>query len=264
MGGAVSNNRDNSLGAFLKSARERTSPEQFGIKKGRRRTPGLRREEVAQLSDISTTWYTWLEQGRTTSVSAQLLARLAQTLKLSYAERHYLFKLANQLDKDEITQLSPQLKQHLLMLTETVSAPTYVMDRHWDLVAWNDECKKLFGGWLNTDKNKNLLRFLFLDPVAKTLISDWQQRAERLVAEYRADSVDWHYDKVHLALVDELTALSEDFKKAWSKQHVLPREGGKRGFFQHGIECFYEQFTLRVADNLDMKMVILRPINETG
>ncbi|SFK73044.1 helix-turn-helix transcriptional regulator [Methylophaga sulfidovorans] len=259
----MSNTRDNSLGAFLKSARERISPKQFGIKKGRRRTPGLRREEVAQLSDISTTWYTWLEQGRTTSVSGHLLARLAKTLKLSNAERHYLFKLANQLDKDEITKLSPELKQHLLMLTETVSAPTYVMDRHWDLVAWNDECKKLFDGWLTTDKSKNLLRFLFLDPLAKTLISDWQQRAERLVAEYRADSVDWHYDKVHLALVDELSALSEEFKSAWNEQHVLPREGGKRGFFQYGIQRFYEQFTLRIADNLDMKMVILRPINES-
>ncbi len=259
----MSNTRDNSLGEFLKSARERISPEQFGIKKGRRRTPGLRREEVAQLSDISTTWYTWLEQGRTTSVSGHLLGRLAKTLKLSNAERHYLFKLANQLDKDEITNLSPELKQHLLMLTETVSAPTYVMDRHWDLVAWNDECKKLFDGWLTTDKSKNLLRFLFLDPLAKTLISDWEQRAERLVAEYRADSVDWHYDKVHLALVDELSALSEEFKSAWNEQHVLPREGGKRGFHLFGTQRFYEQFTLRIADNLDMKVVILRPVNES-
>lgn len=249
------------LGTFLKAARERLSPEDLGFVRGRRRTPGLRREEVAQLCEISTTWYTWLEQGRTESVSSQILVKITRALRLSQAERSYLFKLAHQANENTVTEFSQQRMQHWQDLVNKINAPSYIMDRHWDLLVWNSLASDLFKGWLDLDIEHNLLRFLFFNPVAKELTIDWQQRAERIVAEYRADSANWHYDKVHLALVDELCSTSDQFKTAWHAEKVSAREGGLRQFNCNGKTVSYQQSTLRMADHYDIKMVVLQPLN---
>ena len=127
--------RRKELGAFLKAIRERATPETFGLPIGpRRRTAGLRREEVAQLADISPTWYTWIEQGREVSMSADTLDRLAQALRLERTQRAYLFELAGRRDPKAQDPTTDALPDSLRRVLETQSGPAYVLGRFWDML----------------------------------------------------------------------------------------------------------------------------------
>ncbi|HVC63264.1 MAG TPA: helix-turn-helix transcriptional regulator [Acetobacteraceae bacterium] len=126
------------LGDFIRAQRERLSPAELGLAaQGRRRTPGLRREEVAQLCGLSATWYTWLEQGRDVSVSPLALARVAATLLLGRAERAYLFELAGKRDPDQAGAEAGGVPPALLACVEAIRAPAYVLDRDWNARCWN-------------------------------------------------------------------------------------------------------------------------------
>ena len=246
-------------------------PEDFGLASGsRRRAPGLRREEVAALCGISPTWYAWIEQGRTRAISVQTLGAMARGLKLSQAERSYLFGLAARADPAHPLQTQSDPHQ-LTSLVGAIVTPAYVIDRHWDAIAWNQPAAELFEDWLGTGDaaggeisgvagggDRNLLRYVFLHPRARGFIDDWSGRARRLVAEYRADTAAWHDDPVRRALVDELSWASPEFATAWRLQQVLSREGGLRTF-QHPQKgrCAYEQFTLRVALQSELKLTVL-------
>lgn len=253
------------LGDFLKSQREQTAPAQAGLPHlahGRRRTPGLRREEVAQLCGISVTWYTWIEQGRTDSVSPQALARIADALHLPRAKRAYLFELAGK--KDPVLpaqQAATVVAPEILEVVSQFRAPAYLLDRYWNAVAWNAAARKLFAGWLDgRDKPPNLLRFMFGSAAAQSLTVQWEQRARRLVAEFRADSASLLDDPELQALVEELSAASPLFQRAWHLQDVVEREGGERRFLhpQSG-ELLYRQVNFRVANRPDLKLVTLMP-----
>lgn len=250
-----------SLGDFLRACRERLQPADLGLPGGtrRRRTPGLRREEVAQLCGISPTWYTWLEQGRTAGVSVETLAALAEGLRLSRAERGYLFALAER--ADPAAPRAPVARQTGLQpLVDAVHGPAYMLDRHWDVVACNGAARALFQDWLGRrgEREPNLLRYVFLAPSARTLIVDWPARAQRLVAEYRADTAAWEDDPVRQSLVAGLARESAEFAAAWRSQRVLAREGGQRSFAHpRRGRCDYEQHTLRVAEHPDLKLIVL-------
>lgn len=252
------------MGEFLRAQRDRLRPEDFGLPSGqRRRAPGLRREEAAQLCGISPTWFTWIEQGRTASVSVPTLAAIARGLHLSRAERAYLFELAARTDpapprpdKADPQQLRP--------LMDAIRAPAYVLDRHWDAVIWNKAAAELFAPWLgptHSGPDRNLLRFVFTEPAARKFILNWKSRAERLVAEYRADTAAWGDDPVRKALVQELSDASPEFAAAWRSQQVLSRDGGRRGFAHpRRGRAEYDQFTLRVAQRADLKLTVLVPL----
>jgi len=251
------------LGSFLRSRRLHSQPADFGFAAGaRRRTPGLRREELAQLCGISPTWVAWLEQGRTRSVSVPTLLGLARGLKLTRAERAYLFQLAARADP------APPLDQGgdraaLRQLVGCVSAPAYMLDRHWDAIAWNTAAARLFPAWLGRRAVRgaeppNLLRYVFLDAVARRQVVDWKQRAQRLVAEFRADTVAAGTDPLRQAMIDELCAGSAEFATAWQAEQVQAREGGMRAFRGSGGRIRrYEQLTLRVARHPELKLVVL-------
>ncbi|MEF7614316.1 helix-turn-helix domain-containing protein [Aquincola sp. MAHUQ-54] len=254
------------LAAFLRAGRERLKPDEVGLPAGgRRRAAGLRREEVAQLAGISTTWYTWIEQGRTVAVSARALGALAGALKLSRAERAYLFELAALADpgRPAADGDGGALQQPALQpLVQAVRTPAYVLDRHWDALAWNRPAARLFGGWLGARPmtERNLLRYVFLAPQARTFIADWAERAQRLVAEYRADTAGERDDPAGRALVGGLCSESPAFDAAWRSQRVLAREGGARRFHhpRDGLLA-YEQFTLRLAQHAALKLIVLVP-----
>ena len=253
------------LGAFLRAARERLLPHDFGVAPGRRRrTPGLRREEVAALCGVSPTWYTWIEQGRDVVASAATLRFLAEGLRLSAVERAHLFRLAGRADPDPVPMAAADVEQ-LQMLVDAVAAPAYVLDRHWSAVAWNPGAEALFSGWLRKSvaAHPNLLRYVFLDPGAQRFIVDWAARAERLVAEFRADSVGLHHDSGHLALVAELSRGSVVFEHAWRANRVVAREGGRRGFNLPSGERLFEQFTLKLAMRPDVKLIVLAPCEQS-
>lgn len=254
------------LGDFIKTQREQTPPSQAGLPHlalgGRRRTPGLRREEVAQLCGISVTWYTWIEQGRTDSVSPQALARIAEALHLPRAKRAYLFELAGK--KDPVLpeqQGSDHVAPEVLETVRHFRAPAYLLDRYWNALTWNAPARKLFTGWLDVRSgHPNLLRFMFASAAAQTLTVDWEQRARRVVAEFRADCASLLDDPEVQALVEELSAASTLFKRAWHLQDVVEREGGERRFRhpQQG-ELRYRQVNFRVANRPDLKLVTLMP-----
>lgn len=251
--------RRKALGDFLRSARGRIQPDMVGLPAGgRRRTPGLRREEVAQLCDISVTWYTWIEQGRDVTVSASVWSRLAQVLSLSRAERHYLFELADSTDPVHDYDDGLPLPKALAGSVHSITAPAYILDRNWNVLTCNDALLFLFDGWPRRDERPNLMRYIFLDPAARQLVVDWEQRASRVVAEFRADA-GVHTDEPGLrALLDELLANSAVFSHWWSRHTVVDREGGLREF-NHPTQGLlrFQQLTFRLATRPDCKLIML-------
>jgi transcriptional regulator with XRE-family HTH domain len=248
------------LGAFLRKRREELSLAEAPIKGGstRRRTPGLRREEVAQLCGLSPTWYTWLEQGRDVSVSPGALARVADALHLTAAERAYVFELTRKSDPDveadaDESALPPSLQAALAAIT----APAYVLDPCWRACGWNLAAGGLFSRWLQGPE-QNLLRYVFLDSSAREFICDWENRARRLVAEFRADTVRHANDDDIAELVRELSSASPEFTRFWNDHTVLTREGGVREFNhpEQGL-MRYQQVTLVPAVRSGYKMVML-------
>jgi len=254
----------NKLGEFIRAHRERTTPVSVGLPVGgRRRTPGLRREELAQLCEVSPTWLTWLEQGREVAPSGKLLARIAEVLQLSAAERTYLFSLAERLEPqhdDEAADAGEPLGE----IVAAIDGPAYILDRQWDALAWNEHAAALFGGWLDVEEAEpaqpNLLRFMFRNPAARGLIIDWDDRARRLVAEFRADIGKHASDPSLAALIAELSQGSEDFRALWSAHDVVHREGGLRRFLHpRAGELGFNQITLHLARRHDLKLVMLLP-----
>ncbi|GJJ00500.1 transcriptional regulator [Duganella rhizosphaerae] len=252
----------NKLGEFIRAHRERTLPGSVGLPGGgRRRTPGLRREELAQLCDVSPTWLTWLEQGREVQASGKMLARLAEVLRLSAAERAYLFSLADRLDPHHDDD-GGSAEEALDAIVAAIGAPAYILDRQWDAVAWNPQAAQLFAGWLpplpQSHARPNLLRYMFLSVAARELIVDWPERARRLVAEFRAD-IGRHASEQTLAgLIAELSDASATFAELWNLQDVVGREGGLRRFRhpQQG-DLDFNQVTLHLAKRHDLKLVML-------
>lgn len=254
------NERRHLLAAFLRAHRERLSPAEAGLHGGspRRRTPGLRREEAAQLCGLSPTWYTWIEQARDVSVSPSALARIADALHLTATERAYIFELARKRDPargaDGARKAPPPA---LLAALEAIAAPAYLLDRRWNASGWNALAERLFGGWLG-GAERNLLRYVFLDPMARTFICDWENRAQRLVAEFRADTSRRAGDPDVSKLVQELTRAAPLFARLWDDYGVLEREGGTRTFNhpRDGV-LLYEQITLNPAGCPGYKLVML-------
>jgi transcriptional regulator with XRE-family HTH domain len=250
------------LGEFIRAHRERITPGSVGLPGGgRRRTPGLRREELAQLCDVSPTWLTWLEQGREVSASGKMLARLAEVLRLSAAERGYLFSLAERLDPHQDDD-GGQADESLEAIVAAIDAPAYILDRQWNAVAWNGRAATLFGGWLDVEPKApvkpNLLRFMFRTAAARGLIVGWEDRAQRLVAEFRADIGKHAGDQTLAGLIAELSLESEEFHRLWRLQDVVGREGGRRGFQHPRLgELSFNQVTLHLAKRHDLKLVML-------
>jgi transcriptional regulator with XRE-family HTH domain len=251
------------LADFLRAHRGRLAPDEVGLPKGaRRRTPGLRREEVAQLSGISATWYAWLEQGRDVSASSEALARLARTLKLAAAERAYFFELAGRRDPSAEVggARGGAVPTALDAALAAMAIPAYLLDRTWTPRAWNKPAQRLFTGWLGTAGDKNLLRYVFLDLSARRFIADWEDRARRVLAEFRIDHARHLEDPALRGLVDDLRARSRDFARLWEEQAVTAREGGERRF-DHPEDgpLHYEQISLNVASQPDWKLHLLTP-----
>lgn len=252
------------LGAFLRSHREALTPGDAGQPThplARRRTPGLRREEVAQLCGLSTTWYTWAEQGRDIALSEAALARMATALRLSAAERSYLFELARRRDPaaPSLSTTETAAPAELLAVLAAISAPAYLLDRQWRACGWNAAAARLLAPWLESPE-PCLLRFVFLDPAARRFIEDWDNRARRLLAEFRADTADTPEDPALRDLVADLRSRSPDFARFWNAHAVLAREGGAR-VFHHPREgrVEFEQVTLRPATHPRRKLVVLLP-----
>lgn len=258
--------RRQELGEFLQALRRRSAPEASGFPAGsRRRTQGLRREEVAQLAAISPTWYTWIEQGREVNVSAEVLDRLSQALNLSRSERVYLFEMAGRHDPHGAHQEEDTVPQTLISLLADIAIPAYIMGRYWDVLAWNPPATELFTGWLDQPplagaQLPNLLRFVFESPLARQFVVSWEPRARRIAAEFRADCRNRLEEPALQRLVTELEQASPEFARYWKQHDVLERQGGQRAFNhpRRGL-ISYQQVTLRPEEQDQLKLVLLKP-----
>jgi transcriptional regulator with XRE-family HTH domain len=262
------------LGEFLRARRESLQPLDLALpQRSRRRTPGLRREEVAQLCGISPTWYTWIEQGRTAAISPATLVALAQGLHLTAAERAYLFEVAGRVDPAPAGPAT-SAGLELAALVRAVRTPTYVLDRYWNAIEWNPAAARLFADWLGTDVGRqrralagrpageapNLLRYVFRHPRSKAFLVDWEERARSVVAEFRADAPQMRDDPLRSALIEELSQASREFAAAWRSQRVRVRDGGRRSFrVARGAVRQFDQHILRVASRPDLRMTVLVP-----
>jgi len=258
------NTRRKELAEFLTALRQRGTPEEFGFPSGaRRRTLGLRREEVAQLANISATWYTWIEQGREVNVSAEALDRLALALKLSKSERTYLFDMADRRDPQAHHLEADTAPETLINMLDSIQIPAYILGRTWDVLAWNESARALFTGWLDiaaNDVRPNLLRFVFQHPNAKQFVVNWELRARRLVAEFRADCRSRLEEPALQKLVNELTQANQEFDHFWKQHDVLERQGGQREFNHPQLGLIsYQQVTLRPVEQEQLKLVLLQP-----
>ncbi|GBQ11566.1 putative transcriptional regulator [Swaminathania salitolerans LMG 21291] len=220
---------------------------------------GLRREEAAQLCGISTTWYTWLEQGRDISCSASALGRIASSLRLSPAEREYVFALAELRDPDGSRSASDEMPSPVAGMPDLLKVPCYVLDALWNIRVANEAACTLFGAWFGAG-DRNLLDYVFLDPEARRFMDRWEHNAQRVLAEFRSDSLHGETEKVG-ALVSRLRAASRDFERLWHQQAVTTREGGPRRFHHpaDGVLDF-EQTTLGFTTWPQYRMVVLRPV----
>jgi transcriptional regulator with XRE-family HTH domain len=246
------------LGEFVRVHRERQRPVDPS---GRRRTPGLRREELAQAAGISTTWCAWIEQGRAVQASPGALSRLAKSLALSAAERAYLFELAGCLDPALPPEPAGDAPASLLASVAAIKHPAYGLDRLWNACCWNPAAASLFRGWLDGDHQRNLLLFVFRAPAARKLIPRWEDRARRLLAEFRTDYSHNFRDSRVRTLVETLRRDSPLFTKAWNEQGVRYRLGGVR-HFNHPDDgpLRFEQHTFSPSERPDYKLVMLVPI----
>lgn len=213
--------RRQELAAFLRARRHRTQPADVGLHSGgRRRTPGLRREEVSQLAGVSVTWYTWLEQARKITVSRQVLDSLANGLRLDEAERQHMFALAA--TPLPVMTHSMSLNSSLYQLINVLNPhPAYLLSPSWDLLAWNDAETGLIGdpGRL-PECERNIIRMMFTDTALRRLIVNWRVMAQSLLGQFRADAGRNVGDPRFGQLSAELCASSDVFRAMWDTYDV--------------------------------------------
>lgn len=254
-------NEENQLGTFLKDRRKRLDPEAFGFT-GRRRTPGLRREEVAQRANISTTWYTWLEQGRGGPPSTTVLESLAKALMLTEAEREHLFLVSvNRPPKAQPPSndgISPRLQRFLDSLTYI---PATIATPQWDIIAWNDSARVALTDYEAISKDeRNILRRIFLDPNTRNALEDWESIARFLVATFRAETIRAGEDKRAAELIAELSNKSTEFVATWAENDVRSTgEGIKK--MRHPLvgPIAFEFSSFAVDGRPDLKLVTYNP-----
>lgn len=265
-GGQQKQRRLQELGDFLLTRRNRLAPEQIGLPSGgRRRTPGLRRAEVAQRAGVSVDWYTWLEQGRPITVSTQVLERLAQTLHLDTNEREHLFFLAHQPPPPErapTRQAVSTTVQHFLDRLGT--SPAYVTEEHWDVVAWNQAACAVFGDFGQmTLQERNLIWRMFLSPTHRQMLVDWEEHARHVLAQFRASCGHLFDDPRVTELLNDLMMASPEFRAWWPDHEVLRIPEGKKVFNhpQRGYLVF-EHLTFQVYDAPELKVTVYTLVDE--
>ncbi|HEX6446331.1 MAG TPA: helix-turn-helix transcriptional regulator [Streptosporangiales bacterium] len=225
--------RRRELGAFLRSRRERISPQEVGLPNGgRRRTPGLRREEVAQLAGVGVTWYTWLEQARDINVSQQVLDAIARTLMLDPNERAHLFTLAGApgLHTDDDSPGMPPTVQAILDQLDPF--PACVQNARYDLLAYNRTYNQLF---MDLDElpreERNCLWLLFTHPHWREAVLDWDYAASRMVAQYRAAMASHMGEPAWKCMVKRLQNASPEFAQLWERHDVAAPGSTVKRFF---------------------------------
>lgn len=254
---------ENALGAYLRDRRMKLDPVALGFPSQRRRTLGLRREEVAQRANISPTWYTWLEQGRGGAPSAEVLDRIAHALMLTDIEREHLFLLglgrppeARYRKSDGVT---PRLQRVLDALDPT---PALIRTATWDVLAWNRAASVMLIDYGSLPAGqRNILRYIFLDPRARAAQYDWESVARFAVSAFRVDAARAGAAAEVEPLVAELSQLSPQFKAMWDDHEIRGPHGEAVKHIQHPVlgPLAFEYSAFAVDGRTDLSMVVYNP-----
>ena len=251
------------LAQFLQARRRSLDPAGYGLPVvARRRTPGLRREEVAALSGVGLAWYTWLEQGRDIRVSEDFLERLAQVLRLNAVERRHLFLLACQrppMESGKTWCQVPALVQRLMH--DLHPHPAYILNLRWDVLAWNKAADALFGFGQHPAGRRNRLWMLFTDELTRTRMQDRDEQLQHLVAGFRRDFASAQLAPDFVELVTELERVSPEFKTWWHQHDVHLPCHGKAWFCLPGESARqYEHTTLIVDQEKHLRLQVHVPV----
>jgi transcriptional regulator with XRE-family HTH domain len=256
---------DSPLGAYLRDRRSRLDPAALGLSSLRRRTPGLRREEVAQRANISPTWYTWLEQGRGGAPSTDVLNRIAGGLMLTEPEREHLFMLGRGHPPDVKYKAAEGVTPRLQRLLDTLQvSPAIIKTATWDVVAWNRAAAVVLTDYGTlAPAQRNILRLVFCDPCIRAAQEDWEGIARFVVGAFRADAARAGAASEVSQLVDELCERSPEFEALWRDNEVhVHGEGTKR--LRHAtlglIQLEYSGFA--VDGRPDLGMIVYTPATD--
>ena len=251
--------RARELGDLLRSRRERLQPADVGLPAGsRRRTRGLRREEVAALAAISSTYYTVLEQGRDVRPSHQVLDALSAALRLDAAERAHMHELVHGAPPAEAPALAESIPTAFTALVEQIDPyPAYVTGRYWDVLAANRAARALWADWpARPPEDRNQLWWMFTDPGARRVMVDWPGEASALLGRFRAAAARHPADPGFAALRERLLAASPEVRDWWPQHRVTPLGSGTKRL-RHPVlgELEFQHVVLRVADDPEQKLV---------
>ena len=254
---------ENLLGKYLRERRMKLDPASFGLPIKRRRTPGLRREEVAQRAFISPTWYTWLEQGRGGAPSSDVLNRIAGALVLTDLEREHLFLLGlgrpPEVQFRKSAGVTPRLQRVLDALDPS---PALIRTAIWDVVAWNRAATALLLDYAALPPEKrNILRYMFTDPRARAAQYDWESVARFVLGTFRADAARAGAGAEVEPLVNELSRLSPEFKEMWRDHDVAGFHGDAVKKIRHPVlgAVSFEYSSFAVDGRTDLTMVVYNP-----
>ncbi|MFI5689577.1 helix-turn-helix transcriptional regulator [Streptomyces sp. NPDC051636] len=255
------------LGAFLRLRRERVTPEEAGIERGpRRRTPGLRREEVAQLSGIGVAWYTWLEQGRPINPSVQVLDAIARTLRLDPTERNHLYRLADvpSVPLDAAAARDGQPPEHQTILDALSPFPACLVTARYDVLAFNDAYGALDPAiMLRPEAERNILWHLFTSDEHQQPLVEWERETSLMVAQLRAESGRRLADPHWTEFIQRLSATSPRFAEMWARHEVAASDTRRKSFRTVDGELLAVTTTaFTVAAAPDTKMWIHTPADE--
>ncbi|EHJ01680.1 helix-turn-helix domain protein [Clostridium sp. DL-VIII] len=250
-----------SLGEFLRASRQRLTPEQVGLPShGRRRTPGLRREEVAQLANIGLSWYISIEQGKDVHPSHQVLESLAAALRLSDDERRYLFLLSKSDELEEIEvykEVSKGLERTVFALEPN---PAYIMNKYWDVLLWNRAAEFLFrfpSYSKNLDTKPNILQQFLTDPFKREINSEWEEKAKIMIARFRADCARYPQDARLNEMIEKFKQESELFRIWWPRYEVKNVTDCHKVWNHPKIgELEFEHVNLQLSNYTDLKVMI--------
>jgi transcriptional regulator with XRE-family HTH domain len=254
------------LGDFLRTRRARLTPEDVGLPRGsRRKTPGLRRAEVAQMVGVSVDWYTWLEQGRSITPSTQVLERLVQTLHLDAHERTHLFLLAQQQAPPALlleTEIVSPALQHFL--DQFGTRPAFVSGRRWDILAWNDAGCAAFGDFRRmTTRERNTVWSIFTNPLSRQFVVDWEEDARQILAQFRSSCGRYPGDAQLTELIHDLMLSSPEFRAWWPDHEVRSGQEGRKMLNHPQVGyLLFERLTFQVFDTPDLKVTVYTPLEE--
>jgi len=252
---------------FLVTRRARLTPPDVGLVTGpRRRTPGLRREEVAQLAGVGISWYTWFEQGRDIQVSSHFLENLSRALKLDRPEREHLFALAQHRPPPLARSSTPKVSAMMQHMLDSYPHPAHIKTPRWDIVAWNAEMIEIFGDITRYPvEERNSMWLVFTKPEFRRTMIDWEADARRVIARFRLDFGRAGHDPAFVALVRNLEEASPEFARWW-RQHDVDGfgEGVKRVRHPRHGEIEYEHAAFTADSDPNLRLVLYTPVQQAS